>query len=123
MIILDEESVVPVQAVHNVKSIRTWREVDNLLLLEDREESVGVDSDNSKRGGDRAQGLLEATTTPAEVSSGRSDDAVLSSTHVARPASPVTATFSTGALPVAAAAVKAAVRTVKTFFASPDFTV
>ena len=67
LIILDEESIVPMHALHNVQRIRTWRKVDNLLLLEEREESVGVDSDNSKRGGDRAEGLPEATTTPAEV--------------------------------------------------------
>jgi len=62
------------------------------------------------------------TTTLAEVSSGRSEAATRSSTQDDR-AEAFGATVSTEADPPMPAAAKAAVRTVKTFFASPDFTV
>ncbi len=63
------------------------------------------------------------TTIFALVSSGRSDAATLSSTQEARPAAVAPETFSTGAAPPAATAAKFAVRTVKTFTLSADFTV
>ncbi|OIQ64302.1 hypothetical protein GALL_541480 [mine drainage metagenome] len=60
---------------------------------------------------------------PAEVSSGRSEEAVLSSTQAESAGSAAAAMFSTGAEPPMAAGSKVEVRIVSTFFTSEDFTV
>ena len=63
------------------------------------------------------------TTIFAEVSSGRSEAATLSSTQDDRPVAVSPEIVSTAAAPVAATAPKVAVRTVKTLILSDDFTV
>lgn len=67
LVILDEEPVVTVQALDDVQRIRARSEVDDALLLLDREEPVRVDSDNGKRRGDRAKRRIDSPAAPADV--------------------------------------------------------
>ena len=67
LVILNEKTIMAVQALDYMQSIRARYQVDDALLLLDREEPIRVDPDNGKRRGDRAKRCLDTSAASADV--------------------------------------------------------